>query len=137
MMAELKTQPNDLSVEEFILSIEDEKKRDDSFYLVKLMSRITQADPVMWGSSIVGFGAYHYKYASGREGDWFLSGFSPRKQALSLYLMSGLSRHSETLQKLGKYKTGKGCLYVKKLEDVDLDILTKLIEESVAHLRNQ
>lgn len=89
----------------------------------------------MWGSSIVGFGSYHYRYESGREGDWMLTGFSPRKQALTLYMMGGFQRHDELMNKLGKYKTGKSCLYVKKLEDIDLDVLRQLVAESVDYMR--
>lgn len=132
--AELKTKPNKASVEKFLNSIKDEKKREDSFEILKLMKQITKAEPEMWGSSIIGFGNYHYKYASGREGDWFLTGFSPRKQSLTLYLMTYLEKNKDILKKLGKYKTGKGCLYINKLEDVDMKVLKELITTSIKKL---
>jgi hypothetical protein len=99
------------------------------------MREITGEEPAMWGSSIVGFGSYHYVYASGREGDWFLTGFAPRKQALTMYIMSGFSEYDELLEKLGKFKTGKACLYVKKLDDIHLPTLKKLIRQSVKQKR--
>jgi uncharacterized protein YdhG (YjbR/CyaY superfamily) len=99
------------------------------------MRKATGAEPKMWGTSIVGFGKYHYVYESGREGDWFLAGFSPRKQSLTLYLMGGLSRFAELLSKIGKHKTGKGCLYINKLQDVDLPTLRRLVEASVKNAR--
>ncbi len=133
-MAELKTKPNDGDVEAFLAAIEDEGRRDDCRAILTLMRDITGCEPKMWGKSIVGFGSYHYKYDSGREGDWFVTGFSPRKQALTLYIMSGFSRHDELLSKLGKHTTGKSCLYVKKLDDVDVEVLGELIERSVAHV---
>jgi len=133
-MAELKTKINDADVEAFLNGIEDEKRRKDSFAVLELMKKITKAEPKMWGASIVGFGNYRYKYQSGREGDWFLSGFSPRKQNLTLYVMSGFSRYDELLAKLGKHKTGKSCLHINKLEDVDLDVLAEMIETSVRNV---
>lgn len=133
-MAELKTKPNDQNVEEFLNSLTDAKKRQDSFTILEIMKQVTQAEPKMWGSNIIGFGAYHYKYASGREGDWFLAGFSPRKQNLTLYIMSGFEQYDELLKKLGKYKTGKSCLYINKIEDIDLPTLKKLIQQSVEHM---
>ncbi|MCB0527298.1 MAG: DUF1801 domain-containing protein [Saprospiraceae bacterium] len=136
-MAELKTKRNDQSVEAFLNTVDDEKKRADSFKILKLMQEVTGAAPQMWGSSIVGFGSYHYKYASGQEGDWFLAGFSPRKQNLTLYIMAGFRRYDELMAQLGKYKTGKSCLYIKKLEDVDMGILRKLVEESVETMRGK
>lgn len=128
-MAELKTQVTKASVEKFLAGIKDEKKRQDCFEILKIMKRATKAEPKMWGPSIVGFGEYRYVYASGREGDWFLTGFSPRVQNLTLYLMGGFD--GEVLKRLGKYKTGKGCLYIHKLEDVDLKVLQELIKKSV------
>jgi hypothetical protein len=128
-MAELKTKVTKASVEKFLEGINDEKKREDCFQLLKIMKKATKSEPKMWGPAIVGFGDYRYKYASGREGDWFLAGFSPRAQNLTLYLMGGLD--SETMKKLGKYKTGKGCLYINKLEDVDLKVLSTLITDAV------
>lgn len=134
-MAELKTKPNDRSVDRFLKSIDDDHKRRDAVALVDLMRQVTQEEPRMWGSSIVGFGSYHYRYASGREGDWFLVGFSPRKQNLTLYIMSGFEQYDELLKSLGKYTTGKACLYVKRLEDVHLPTLRKLVRQSVKHMR--
>ena len=134
-MAELKTQKNDGSVTDFLNQVENEKKRADSFAILELMEAVTGEEPKMWGTSIVGFGDYHYKYASGREGDWFLTGFSPRKQNLTLYIMSGFSEIDPLLQKLGKHTTGKGCLYIKKLEDVDQEVLKELISQSVEHMK--
>jgi hypothetical protein len=133
-MAELKTRPTGASVEDFLNGIEDEQRRRDCFTVLELMRQATQAEPQMWGDSIVGFGSYHYRYASGREGDWFLTGFSPRKQDLTLYIMSGFDEHDALLDGLGKYKTGKACLYIKRLEDVDLPTLQRLIQESVNHV---
>jgi hypothetical protein len=134
-LAELKTKPNDQSVEGFLNRVPDEKKRQDSFAILDLMKQVTGEEPIMWGDSIVGFGRYHYKYASGREADWFITGFSPRKQNLTLYLMSGFDEYDQLLNKLGKHSTGKSCLYVKRLENIDLDILKELIEKSVAHMK--
>lgn len=130
-MAELKTKKNTSSVKAFIQSVKDTQMREDCEKVTALMKTITKAEPKMWGASIVGFGEYHYKYASGREGDWFLCGFSPRKQALTLYIMSGLEQHPELLTKLGKHKTGKSCLYIKRLGDVDLNVLKSLIQQGV------
>jgi len=130
-MAELKTKVNDASVTAFLNKIEDEEKRKDSFEILKIMTQVTKEEPKMWGSSIVGFGSYHYKGASGREGDWLLTGFSPRKQNLTLYLMGGFNTHTDLLKKLGKHKTSVGCLYIKKLEDVDVKVLKELIKKSM------
>lgn len=133
-MAELKTKPNQQSVTEFLNSVEDAKKREDSFAVLEMMKSISKDEPVMWGSSIVGFGTYHYKYASGTEGDWMKIGFAPRKQAITLYIMSGFSEYESLLKKLGKYKTGKSCLYIKDLLDIDRDILKELIKQSIASI---
>jgi hypothetical protein len=133
-MAQLKTQPNDESVSGFLDRVEDDAKREDSYTILKLMQEVTGEEPKMWGDSIVGFGTYHYKYASGRTGEWFLTGFSPRVQNLTLYIMSGFDEYDELLGKLGKHSTGKSCLYVKRLENIDLDILKKLVAKSVAHM---
>jgi hypothetical protein len=130
-MPELKTKRNEQSVEAFLKGISDEKKRRDSFAILALMRKVTKAEPKMWGTSIVGFGSYQYKYKSGRGGEWFLTGFSPRKQNLTLYIMPGVQRYGELLKKLGKHKTGKGCLYVNTLDDVDLAVLEKLIRQSL------
>ena len=133
-MAELKTQPNQSSVIDYLNSVENEKRRADSFSILELMQEVTGEEPLMWGDSIVGFGTYRYQYASGRKGEWFLTGFAPRKQNLTLYIMSGFSNYEQLLAQLGKYKTGKSCLYINKLEDVNLDVLRKLIKESVDHM---
>ncbi len=134
-MAELKTKPTKQSVKDFIDAIKDEQQKKDCRTVSRIMKRITKANPKMWGPGIVGFGSYHYKYASGREGDWFLTGFAPRKQNLTLYIMSGFKKYGALLKKLGKHKIGGSCLYVKRLDDVDMDVLTELIEDSVAYVR--
>jgi hypothetical protein len=133
-MAELKTKPTDASVQRFLDGVEDERKRADAYALLELMGRAAGAEPKMWGDSIVGFGQYHYKYASGHEGDAPLTGFSPRKQNLTVYITSGFDRYGDLLQTLGKYKTGKVCLYIKRLADVDLAALEKLVRQSVEHM---
>lgn len=133
-MAKLKTTPTDRSVQAFLNAIADDERRQDCLTVLKIMKQATKAEPKMWGDSIIGFGSYHFKYASGREGDWFLTGFSPRKQALTVYIMAGFSRYDEPLKKLGKYKTGKSCLYIKRLADVDVAVLRELIGQSVAHV---
>ena len=130
-MKQNKTQRTDNSVSLFLDQIEPEQKRKDSHALVALMSQITAEKPKLWGTSIIGFGDYHYKYKSGREGDWFLTGFSPRKNALTVYLMCDLSHEGLDFDGLGKYKLSKGCLYFKKIEDVDLNILTQIIKDSI------
>ena len=132
-MSDLKTKPNKASVAAFLNGIEDLQKRRDAKAVAKLMKEITGAPARMWGESMVGYGTYHYKYASGREGDWFLTGFSPRKQALTLYIMSGFTQYDGLMKKLGKFKTGKACLYVKKLDDLHLPTLKQLIKQSVKH----
>jgi len=134
LMAELKTKPSDLSVEGFLNSIDDEARRRDALSLLDIMQQVTGTKPKMWGNSIVGFGKRHYRYASGREGDWFLVGFSPRKANLTLYLSYADIQNEALRQKLGKHKTGKGCLYIKQLADVDLSILRELIGQSVKKL---
>ncbi len=136
-MAENKTTPNDQDVEQFLNSIADEQKRKDSFTLLELMKQATGMEPRMWGSSIVGFGSYHYKYESGREGDTILAGFSPRKQNLTLYHMGSVEPSNDLFKQLGKHTTGKGCLYIKRLDDVDLPTLKRLIEESVKHVKQK
>ena len=129
-MAELKTKLNDDSVEDFLNAVEDEQKRNDSYQLVKMMEEITGEPAKMWGDAIVGFGSYHYVYASGREGDWLLTGFSPRKANLSVYLMAGFDQFGNELNALGKHKSSKGCLYVKRLSDIDEKVLRKMIKKS-------
>ena len=133
-MAELKTQPNDQDVEAFLNGVEDETKREACFAVMEIMEKATGEKGKMWGDSIVGFGTYRYKYASGRQAEWMLTGFSPRKRNLTLYIMSGFDAYDDLLGDLGKYKTGKSCLYINKLEDVDLEVLTDLVEQSVQHM---
>jgi len=130
-MSEPKTKKNSASVESFLKSVENEKRREDSFVVLDLMKEVTGEEPTMWGTSIVGFGTYHYKYASGHEGDWMNVGFSPRKKNLTLYIMDGFSSYDSLLDKLGKYSTGKSCLYINKLEDVDQVVLKELVRQSV------
>ena len=134
-MYELKTKPNRASVTAFIKSIDDPQKRADAEKVAAIMREITGSRAKMWGPSMVGFGRYRYQYESGHAGEWMLTGFSPRKQALTLYIMSGFGKYETLMKKLGKYKTGKSCLYVKRLSDVDETVLRRLITESVKHLR--
>lgn len=133
-MAENKTKPTDASPEDFLGEIEDEARRKDAFKILKLMRKITGKPPVMWGPSIIGFGRYHYKYASGREGDFFVTGFSPRKQNLTIYIMPGFARYATLMKRLGKHRTGSSCLYIKRLDDIDLTALEELITRSVADM---
>ena len=135
-MAENKTIPTAKSVPEFLDKIDDPAKKSDSIALTLLMERVTGSKPTMWGDSIVGFGEYHYTYASGREGDWFLAGFSPRKQYLTVYIMGYLEYFSHILENLGRFRHGKGCLYIKRLEDIDLEVLESLITISVERLKS-
>ena len=134
-MAELKTRRNKQSVTTFLSQITDERRRGDARAVAAMMRDITKAKPEMWGTSIVGFGSYHYKYASGREGEWMMVGFSPRKQTLVLYIMPGFEEYGDLLKKLGKCKTGKSCLYIKTLDDVHLPTLKTLVRKSVTHMR--
>lgn len=136
-MAENKTKPTSESVIDFINQVENEQRKKDAFEVLALMKDITKEEAVLWGPSLVGFGNYHYKYESGREGDFFVAGFSPRKTALTLYIMSGFSKHDELMKQLGKYKIGKSCLYIKILDDVDRNILKELIIESIAYVRKK
>ncbi|PKN95399.1 MAG: hypothetical protein CVU44_01570 [Chloroflexi bacterium HGW-Chloroflexi-6] len=131
-MSENKTQKTNASVIDFLNSIPDEKKRQDCLTVFEIMRQVTGLEPKMWGASIVGFGDVHYKYASGREGDWFKVGFSPRKQNLTLYIMDGFPRYQSLLADLGKHKTGVSCLYINKLADVNLDVLREMIAQSIA-----
>jgi len=133
-VAELKTKKNTASVEKFLNNVADDQRRKDCFRLLEIMKTETKSEPAMWGTSIVGFGRHQYKYESGRELEWFLVGFAPRKQDLTLYIMGGLECYPALMKKLGKHKAGKSCLYIKKLEDVDLSALKQLIKESVADL---
>lgn len=132
-MAELKTQATDQSVVEYLNGITDAQKREDCFALVEIMQQITGCEPQMWGSAMVGFGRYRYTYASGHSGETFLTGFAPRKQNLTLYIMAGFERYDELLGRLGKYKIGKSCLYIKGLADIDRATLRELIAQSVTH----
>lgn len=136
-MAELKTQPTKSSVTDFINTVSDEQRRKDCSAVIKIMKEVTGAKPEMWGPSIVGFGRHRYKYASGREGDWPVAAFSPRKNDLTLYFMPGFQDYADLMNRLGKYKTGKSCLYLKKLADVDANVLRKLIQKSVDALADK
>jgi hypothetical protein len=138
-MAELKTKQNNADVSEFINSFADtEQKRKDSFKLLKLMQDFTGFEPSMWGPSIIGFGSYHYKSErSNQEGDWPLVGFSPRKAAISLYVYTGTKEHEYLLEGLGKYKMGKACIYIKKLSDIDQDVIRKLMRETIDYLQSR
>lgn len=134
-MAELKTKPTTASVKEFLNQIPEAERREDCIAVAKIMEEITGEKPKMWGPSIVGFGTYRYKYASGREGDWPIAAFSPRKKDLTLYIMAGFDKYDELMQQLGKHSTGKSCLYIKRLSDIHVPTLKKLIKESVKHMR--
>ena len=129
-MAEMKTIVNEANVEGFLNKVADEQQRKDSFEIVKIMKQVSKEEPKMWGPSIIGFGSYHYKYESGREGDMPVIGFSPRKQNITLYIGLGGDSENPLLKKLGKYTTGKGCLYIKKLANVDMKVLKELITNS-------
>jgi Domain of unknown function (DU1801) len=135
-MAELKTKATDKSVDKFINKIPDEERRQDCFAIAKMMEEITGQKPKMWGASIIGFGSYHYKYASGHEGDWPVIGFSPRKKDLTLYIMMGFEKHQDLMKQLGKYSTGKACLYIKRLSDIHVPTLKKLMKTSVKQLQD-
>ncbi|HEV2718185.1 MAG TPA: DUF1801 domain-containing protein, partial [Terriglobales bacterium] len=130
-MAEQKMKPTAQSVDAFLDNVEDEARRADCVALTQLLKRVTKKEPQIWGGGLVGFGNYHYKYASGHEGDCFVAGFAPRKSALTLYVTAGVERFPKLLAKLGKHKAGKGCLYIKKLGDVDLSVLEDLLSQSV------
>lgn len=134
-MAALKTKPNDGDIEAFLESVENEERVRDCREVMALMEGVTGESPTLWGDSIIGFGSYHYVYDSGREGDWFLTGVSPRKQSLTVYIMAGFDRYDELLERLGKHRTGKSCLYINRLEDVDTYVLRELVAASVAHMR--
>ncbi|HVS64091.1 MAG TPA: DUF1801 domain-containing protein [Thermoanaerobaculia bacterium] len=136
-MAELKTKKTGASVKQFLDSIEDPTRREDCRQVVELMREVTGERPEMWGPSIIGFGRYQYRYESGREGDWFLTGLSPRKRNLTLYVIAGFAEHDELLSRLGRHETGKSCLYVKRLADLDMEVLRRLVERSVAEMRER
>ena len=133
-MAELKTKKTELSVDAFIKKIPETQKRKDALTILALMEKATKAKAKMWGSAIIGFGDRHLKYESGRELDWFVMGFSPRKQNLSLYISGAVTKQQALLKKLGKHKTGKGCLYINTLEDVDLAVLKEIIKKGLEEL---
>ena len=136
-MAQLKTKKTNASVSQFLNAVEDKQRRADCKTVARLMRAATGNVAKLWGTSLVGFGSYDYKYASGREGSWFLCGFSPRAKSLTLYIMPGFSEFDLLMRKLGKYKTGKSCLYINNLDDVDLAVLKQLIDESVKHMRSK
>ena len=129
-MAELKTKKNGADVAAFLDGIENEKRREDCRAVAALMADVTGEPPAMWGDSIIGFGSYHYRYPTGREGDWMATGVSPRKRNLTVYVMTGFPRHEALMKKLGRYTTGKSCLHIRKLEDVDTGVLRELVRES-------
>lgn len=133
-MAELKTKATSADVDTFIEAVPDTALRENLRWLTALMTRVTKAPPRMWGASMVGFGQYHYTYATGREGDWFIVGFSPRKQNLTLYFMCGFEPLAVHLEKLGKHKLGKSCLYVKSLSDIDRKVLEQMVRTCVRHV---
>jgi len=134
-MAKLKTKQTEASVAEFLEGVDDPRKREDAREVMALMKDVTRKRPKMWGTSIVGFGSYHYRYQSGQEGDWPVTGFSPRKQYLTVYIMPGFTRYASLMKKLGKYKTGKSCLYLKNLDNVDRKVLHRLVARSVADMK--
>ena len=140
MMAELKTKKNDADVEAFLNGVEHEGRREDSYKLLELMKKVTGLEPMMWGDSLIGFGQYHYRYATGHEGDSGLVGFSPRKQNLTLYLMGCYinpedKTYEDLFQQLGKHKRGKSCLYINKLSDVDMAVLERLVKRSFEDMK--
>ena len=136
-MSQNKTVRNDGDVMAYLQSVANKRRREDSLAMLDIMREVTDLPAEMWGTSIVGFGSYHYKYDSGREGEFMLTGFAPRKQALTLYIMGGHDRYAELFARLGKHRTGKSCLYINKLADVDLDVLREIIAESVAFMRRE
>ena len=130
----MKTKANADSVDDFLASIDDDARRQECLRVLELMKEVTGEEPTMWGAGMVGFGTYHYRYESGREGDWFVTGFAPRKSNLTLYIMAGFDRYGDLMSRLGKHGTGKSCLYVKRLSDVDGEVLEQLVRESVEHV---
>jgi hypothetical protein len=133
-MTSIKTIPTESSVLDFINAVDDNQKRADSFALIDILKEISGYQPVMWGASIIGFGSYHYKYASGHEGDWALLGFSPRKSAISLYIYSECANSAELLPLLGKFKMGKACIYIKKLSDINVQVMKQIAQNTLEHL---
>ncbi|PWB62351.1 MAG: hypothetical protein C3F16_06745 [Betaproteobacteria bacterium] len=136
-MAEAKTRPTKASVAAFLAAVPDEQRRKDGQAVAKLLREVTGEKPVLWGSNIVGFGTYVYRYADGREGEWPIVGFSPRKSELVVYVMPGFERYADLLARLGKHRTGKSCLYLKKLADVDLAVLKEIVSRSVAAMEKK
>ena len=136
-MSELRTKQNDADVEAFLGAVGNDRRREDSFTVLELMKRITGEEPRMWGAAIVGFGSYRYRYASGRTGEWPRIGFSPRKQSLTVYVMPGFSRYDELLSRLGKHRTGKSCLYINKLADIDMGVLEDLMGSALDAMREK
>lgn len=136
-MAENKTTANDQSVEQFLDTVADEQRREDSFKMLNIMREVTGLEAKMWGSSIIGFGSYHYRYESGREGDMMLAGFSPRKQSLVIYNMGSIDEDDELFRSLGKHTMGKGCLYIKRLDDIDVPTLKRLLGESFKRVKEK
>ena len=136
-MSDLKTTPNDASVDAYLDSVENAVRRDDSRRVLAMMEKVAGEPPKMWGLSLVGFGSYHFTYASGREGDWPIVAFAPRKQNLALHIMPGFERYGDLLAKLGKHRTGRSCLYVNKLADIDFAVLEELVRESVSDMRRR
>ena len=136
-MATLKTKPTEASVEDFLDQIENEQRRADCFELLQICSEVTGEPAKMWGENMVGFGKYHYQYKSGHEGEWFLTGFSPRKQNLTIYILAGFQDYEDLLKDLGKHKTSSSCLYLKKLDDVDRRVLKKVIAASVEDMKRR
>jgi len=136
-LAELKTKETEASVDAFLAAVENERRQRDALVVKEIMERVTGWQPKMWGPSIVGFGRYHYKYDSGREGDYLVTGFSPRKRSLTIYIMPGFSGFPKLMERLGKYKTSVSCLYITKLEDVDLEALEELIRGGVDYMREK
>lgn len=136
-MSDLKTKPTEQDVTSFLNQVEPEWKRKDAFVLLELLQKITYEKPVMWGESLIGFGSYHYKYESGREGDWFLAGFSPRKQNMTVYIMGGFENQTDLLEKLGKHKKSTGCLYFKKISDIDISVLKQMVLLSIETVKKR
>lgn len=136
-MADNKTQPTEMALEDYLAGIEDPQRRQDCTSLVSIMAEITNEPPVLWGTSIVGFGTYHYKYESGREGDFMITGFASRARDISIYLMASTDAQADLLAKLGKHKMGRACLTIKRLSDIDLSVLRELITQSVGEMKKR
>lgn len=137
MAKEIKTKKNSASVSAFISAVKDEQKRADCKTIMKMMKAVTGKQPKMWGKNIVGYDSYHYTYASGQKGDWPVIAFSPRASTITLYIMSGFDEYEDLMKKLGKHKTGKSCLYIQKLQDVDVKVLERIMKKSVAWMKKQ